>query len=470
MGLDDFLYQKIRDHFPFTPSQDQEALFHQWGTFLRSTQRIFVLNGYAGTGKTTAVRALVGALKEMDQKVVLLAPTGRSAKVLAGYTGAPAHTIHKTIYRQQTPTSDEENVRGLFSLQPNKNKHTLFVVDEASLLSNKASGGGLYFGSGHLLDDLMDYVFSTPSEAGNKLLLLGDSAQLPPIGLDVSPALDPSQLETYGPTQYMEMKEVLRQAADSGILYNATLLRHHITHGVQQLPTWKTEGFSDIHCINSGDVLECLSDALSRFGVEDVVVLCRSNKRANRYNAGIRGRILYREEQVARGDRVMVVRNCYHFTESLEELDFIANGDVAEILRIRKYQERYGFHFAEAVLRFPDYNNVELDVRLLLDTLTAESPALSEAEQERFFQEVAQDYATITNRRKRYTAIREDLYLNALQVKYASAVTCHKAQGGQWKAVFVDKSFFDDLCTIEQLRWYYTAFTRAQEQLYLINF
>lgn len=466
MAVEDYLYGSLVAHMPFTPSEDQQRLFRSLAAFLHNQDSIFILNGYAGTGKTTAMSALVGTLKEMNLPVVLLAPTGRSAKVLAGYTGTPAHTIHKTIYRQVPPKANEETEYGAFSLHPNKSKNTLFIVDEASLLSNTQSGS-IAFGSGRLLDDLMTYV---QSASGNKVLLLGDSAQLPPIGLDLSPALDISYMERYGNVMHVEMSQVLRQAAQSGILYNATLLRHHITAGIQELPAWKTEGFTDIHRITGGDLIECISEAVSHYGLEEVVVLCRSNKRANRYNNGIRSTVLYREEELTRSDRVMVVKNCYQFVDKIEEMDFIANGDIAQVMRIHKYQERYGFHFAQATLQFPDYHNVELDVRVLLDTLESTSPALTPEQQELFYKEVALDYAHIKSHTQRYKAIREDSFLNALQIKYATAVTCHKAQGGQWKVVFVDKSFFDEICTIDALRWYYTAFTRAQEQLYLVNF
>ena len=349
-------------------------------------------------------------------------------------------------------------------MHPNRDKNTLFIVDEASLLSN--TPGGMLFGSGNLLEDLVAYVFNGK---GNQLLILGDSAQLPPIGLELSPALDPGYMEQYGSVVYMEMKEVLRQSFDSGILYNATLLRDNITAGDYCLPEWKTAGFNDVRRIESSELMECLNDAISRYGLEEVVVLCRSNKRANRYNKGIRGSILYREEGITKGDRVMVVKNCYQFLEDVPEMDFIANGDIAEILRIYKFHERYGFRFAEAVLRFPDYKETEISARLLLDTLESESPALSREQQEQLYQGVYSDYEHIKGKRKRYNAVREDLYLNALQVKYANAVTCHKAQGGQWKAVFVDKAFFGEICDKDMLRWYYTAFTRAREQLYLIN-
>lgn len=464
MGIEQYIYQKIRKNLPFEPSDDQEQLFRSLSAFITSGDPVFILNGYAGTGKTTAMAALVGAMRELKKNTVLLAPTGRSAKVLMGYAGAPAHTIHKAIYRQKPHAASDATGFGVFELHPNRDKNTLFIVDEASLLSN--TPGGMLFGSGNLLEDLLAYVLNGK---GNQLLLLGDSAQLPPIGLDISPALDPAHMEIYGKVVYMEMKEVLRQSFDSGILYNATLLRQNITREAYTVPEWKTEGFSDIHRIGSGELMEALNEAISRYGLEEVVVLCRSNRRANRYNKGIRGSILYREEEITKGDRVMVVKNCYQFLEDVPDMDFIANGDIAEIMRIHKFRERYGFRFAEAVLRFPDYKDVELDVRLLLDTLESESPALSREQQQQLYEGVSEDYAHIKGKRKRYNAVREDLYLNALQVKYANAVTCHKAQGGQWKTVFVDKAFFGDICNKDVLRWYYTAFTRAREQLYLVN-
>ena len=464
MGLDLYIYQKLKEHLPFDPSSDQDLLFQSLTAFLTGSDSIFILNGYAGTGKTTAMAALVGALREMNRQTVLLAPTGRSAKVLMGYAGAPAHTIHKAIFRQKPPAASDETGFGTFELHPNRNRNTLYIVDEASLLSN--APGGLLFGSGNLLEDLVSFVLNGK---GNQLLLLGDSAQLPPVGLEISPALDPDRMKIYGSVVFMEMTEVLRQSFDSGILFNATLLRNNITREAFVMPEWKTDGFEDIHRIGTGELMESLTDAISRYGLEEVVVLCRSNRRANRYNKGIRGSILYWEEEITWGDWVMVVKNCYQFLEDVPEMDFIANGDVAEILRIHKFRERYGFRFAEAVLRFPDYNDTELDVRLLLDTLKSESPALSREEQQQLYEGVSLDYAHIKGKRKRYQAIREDLYLNALQVKYANAITCHKAQGGQWKAVFVDKGFFGDICNKDVLRWYYTAFTRAREQLYLVN-
>ncbi|NLA15347.1 MAG: AAA family ATPase [Bacteroidales bacterium] len=448
----------------FPPSADQQEFFTLFAAFLTGKDKIFVLNGYAGTGKTTSMAAVTGALKSLGRPSVLLAPTGRSAKVMMGYAGMPAFTIHKAIYRQKTATAADETGFGVFELQHNKRNNMLFIVDEASLLSDR--GGGLLFGSGNLLEDLMRFVFSGQ---GNQLLIMGDSAQLPPVGMDKSPALDPEQLSVYGEVVYMEMKEVLRQSFDSGILSNATLLRNHLTEENYTLPEWKTEGFKDIRRISSRDLTEALTDAMAKYGQDQVVVLCRSNRRANRYNQGIRNTILFREEEITKGDRLMVVKNCYHFVEEVPEIDFIANGDIAEIIRIRQFTERYGFRFAEALLRFPDYKDIELDVKVLLDTLHSEAPALTREQQQQMYEGVSADYEHIKNKRKRYKAIREDLYMNALQIKFANAITCHKAQGGQWKAVFVDKAFYGDIYNKDVLRWYYTAFTRATEELILIN-
>lgn len=464
MELEQYIAERFLATLPFQASSDQHTFFHLFASFLTGEDKIFVLNGYAGTGKTTAMAAVTSTLEGLGRQVVLLAPTGRSAKVMMGYAGIPAFTIHKIIYRQKTTAGSDETGFGVFDLQPNKKNNTLFIVDEASLLSN--SSGGLLFGSGNLLEDLMTFVFSGP---GNQLLLMGDAAQLPPVGLDRSPALDPDHLGVYGNVVSMEMKEVLRQSLDSGILYNATLLRKNLTEGKCTLPEWKTEGFPDICRISSGDLTEALADAFSTYGQDEVVVLCRSNDRANRYNKGIRNSILFREEEITKGDRLMVVKNCYQFVEDVPQMDFIANGDIAEILRIRDFTERYGFRFAKALLRFPDYKDTELDVHILLDTLDSRAPALTREQQQQLYEGVSADYVHIKNKRKRYKAIREDLFMNALQVKFANAITCHKAQGGQWKAVFVDKAFFGTTCDLDVLRWYYTAFTRAREKLILIN-
>lgn len=464
METEQFIVTQFLSALPFEASEDQVVFFRLIAAFLMGNDTIFVLNGYAGTGKTTAMAAVTGALEAMGTQAVLLAPTGRSAKVMMEYAGSQAYTIHKAIYRQKTSSGPDETGFGVFELQHNKRNDTLFIVDEASLLSDRS--GGLLFGSGNLLEDLMAFVFSGK---GNRLLLIGDAAQLLPVGMDRSPALDPGQLEIYGSVAYMEMKEVLRQSLDSGILYNATQIRDNLMAENFCLPQWKTDGFQDIRRIHSGELIEELTRAIDTYGPDEVVVLCRSNKRANKYNQGIRRNILFKEEEITKGDRLMVVKNSYHFVDDIPEMDFIANGDIAEIIRIRNYTERYGFRFAKALLRFPDYKDIELDVHILLDTLESQSPALTREEQQKLYEGVSEDYAAIKNKRKRFQAIREDLYMNALQVKFAYAVTCHKAQGGQWKAVFVDKAFFGDICDKDMLQWYYTAFTRATKELILIN-
>ncbi|MCL1973576.1 MAG: AAA family ATPase [Bacteroidetes bacterium] len=466
MALTQHLYQQLCRFLHHSPTPCQEELFGQFADYMVSdnTDELFVVNGYAGTGKSTAVGAIVKLMDELKIEVVLMAPTGRSAKVLSGYAQRSAYTIHKTIYREKNPGSPAPH----FVLDFNKAKDTLFLVDEASLISNQSAESSV-FGSGRLFDDLVHYV---RSGIRNRLFIMGDGAQLPPVGLSSSPALDRVVLGAYGNFRYIEMTSVVRQAAGSGILYNATLLREKINTGMEGLPSLSLGGYHDIFSLKGGALMETLQGAYDRYGIDETVILCRSNKRANRYNDGIRSRILFCEEELNRGDRVMVVKNCYQFLEDAgEELPFIANGDVAEILRINKHEERYGFHFAQAKLRFPDYNDLELEAKVLLDTLHLETPSLGMERQGQLFSEILLNYAHIRGRRKQYMAVREDLYYNALQLKYAAALTTHKAQGGQWKAVFVDYSFFGDVHhSVEDLRWFYTAFTRATEVLYLVNF
>ncbi|MCL2727644.1 MAG: AAA family ATPase [Bacteroidales bacterium] len=466
MGLSNFIYQKLCRFLQHTPTVCQERLFGQFSDYMMSenANELFVVNGYAGTGKTTAVGAVVKLMEEMKIKVVLMAPTGRAAKVLSGYTQKSAYTIHKTIYREENRGSASAR----FVLDINKNIDTLFIVDEASLIANHSFESSP-FGSGRLLDDLVKYVHSG---VRNRLYLMGDAAQLPPVGLAISPALDPHALNAYGAIRYVEMTTVVRQAADSGILHNATLLRGKISTGKEGFPALVLKRFPDIHKINGGELMELLQDAYDRFGIDETVVLCRSNKRANRYNEGIRAKILFLDEQLTRGDRVMVVKNCYQFLdENADDLPFIANGDVAEVLRIGKHETRYGLTFAQATLRFSDYNDLEINAKVLLDTLHLETPSLGTERQGQLFSEILLDYAHIRGRRKQVMAVKEDPYFNALQLKYAAAVTTHKAQGGQWKAVFVDYAFWGDVQhSVEDLRWFYTAFTRATEVLYLVNF
>ncbi len=426
--------------------------------------RIFVLNGYAGTGKTTLIAALVGALKNLGIKPILLAPTGRAAKVLARYAGEKALTIHKRIYRQRTNADYESK----FSLNLNTERDAVFIVDEASMLSDGTSDGAL-FGSGSLLDDLVSYV---RSGRACRLILVGDSAQLPPVGADFSPALDPVTMSRYGEVEYATLDEVVRQQEQSGILFNATLVRCMLENRIHEIPRFET-GFPDFERIEGGEFLEKLQECHARYGRDETIVITRSNKRANRYNEGIRRNVLYAEEEIESGDMLMIVKNNYYYPERTEDcpMNFIANGDIARLTRIRRFEEFYGFRFASAVLEFPDYDNAELDCKILLDTIASESPSLTREESSRLFFEVEKDYLDIKSKIKRFKEIRENPHFNAVQVKFSYAVTCHKAQGGQWRAVFVDRCLFgDEPMTRDMLRWLYTALTRATDRLYLVNF
>ena len=426
--------------------------------------KIFVLNGYAGTGKTTLVGALVGALKDLGIKSVLLAPTGRAAKVLARYAGEKALTIHKRIYRQRTNADYESK----FSLNLNPERGAVFIVDEASMLSDRSSEGAV-FGSGSLLSDLVAYV---RSGRGCRLILVGDSAQLPPVGSDFSPALDPAALSAYGEVVYGTMDEVVRQESESGILFNATLVRCMVENGLYEIPHFELD-FPDIEAIDGGEFLERLEDCYARYGRDETIVITRSNRRANRYNEGIRRNVLYAEEEIESNDMLMVVKNNYYFPEHTQDcpMNFIANGDIARLKRLGRFEEFYGFRFANAVLSFPDYDDAELDCKILLDTLASESPSLTREESTRLFYEVEKDYTEIRSKLKRFREIRENPHFNALQIKFSYAVTCHKAQGGQWRAVFVDRCLFgDEPMTRDLLRWLYTALTRATDKLDLVNF
>jgi len=423
-----------------------------------------VLNGYAGTGKTTLIAALVGALKELEIKPVLLAPTGRAAKVLAQYAHEKAFTIHKRIYRERTAADYERR----FSLNLNTERGAVFIVDEASMLSDRQSDGAS-FGSGSLLEDLVQFV---RSGRGCRLILVGDSAQLPPVGSDFSPALDPVSMEAYGEVVYATMDEVVRQEAQSGILFNATLVRCMLERGIHDIPRFRTD-FPDIEALSGGDFLERLQDCYDRYGRDETIVITRSNKRANRYNEGIRRHVLGAEEEIESGDMLMVVKNNYHYTERIENcpVGFLANGDIARLKRLRRFEEFYGFRFADAVLEFPDYEGTEIACKILLDTIASESPSLTRDESMRLFYEVEKDYLDIGSKIKRFREIRENPHFNAVQVKFSYAVTCHKAQGGQWRAVFVDRCLFgDETMTRDMLRWLYTALTRATDKLFLVNF
>ena len=482
--ISDELGALIRGKFAHEPTKEQNLVVYKWEEFLlsRNPNTLFLLRGYAGTGKTSLVAALVKTLLQLKQPVMLLAPTGRAAKVFSSYADAPAYTIHKRIYRQKS-IIDMDN----FQTNINLHKHTLFIVDEASMISNEGLSGSM-FGTGRLLDDLMQFVYSCE---GCRLILVGDTAQLPPVGEEESPALSRCVLEGYN-VDVMEvlLTEVVRQEQESGILWNATHLRQLMQQEMYyEFPRLRT-GFPDV-CVMPGDeLIEALEDSYHQCGTDQTIVVTRSNKRANIFNNGIRARILDYEEELSGNDLVMVAKNNYFWTsltprplsgegksrkpsssgEGLEGGFFIANGDVAVVRRFRNERELYGFRFADATLRFPDYDNLELDVTVLLDTLQSEAPALTRQQQEQLFNAVWEDYPEIRDKRERMKRLRQDPYYNALQIKYAYAVTCHKAQGGQWQHVYIDQGYItEDMLSPDYFRWLYTALTRATEKVFLVN-
>ena len=480
--INSFLTTKIRENFGFEPTSEQSEAISMIGDFLMSRRgmELFLLRGYAGTGKTTLVGALVKTLVSLKQSVVLMAPTGRAAKVFSAYAECPAYTIHKRIYRQKSLTDDTS-----FSLSPNLSKHTLFIVDEASMVANDGLSS-TSFGTGRLLDDLIQYVYSGE---GCRLMLMGDTAQLPPVGEEESPALSASLLASYGLQVYEKtLTQVMRQLSESGILYCATKIREQLTSASDEycsdattLATSflgeKEQVFADVSHVRGDELIESIESAYSRWGTDDCMIICRSNKRANIYNQGIRSRILYREDELVTGDRIMVVKNNYYWIDRIvreekqpQPLSFIANGDIAVVRRVRRTREMYGFRYADVLLRFPDYDDYELEATVLLDTLHSESPSLTRDESERLFENVMEDYAHISQKKERYKQLREDPHFNALQIKYAYAVTCHKAQGGQWGAIYLDQGYLPpETSVVDYYRWLYTAFTRATEQVYLVN-
>ncbi|MDR1897456.1 MAG: AAA family ATPase [Prevotellaceae bacterium] len=461
--INEHIVNLIESSLEFIPTADQKRLIKGVSDFIFDPySEIFLLKGYAGTGKTSVVAALVQSLKKTGINTLMMAPTGRAAKVLSSYANIQAFTIHKKIYRQKS--IDESTT---FAIAPNMYKDTIFIVDEASMIS-----GSLYeqsiFGSGDLLDDMMSYI---KSGTRCKVIIVGDSAQLPPVGFSLSPALDTGRLKHYGNCTEVELKEVVRQTNESGILFNATEIRKQIETNDIRFPKFTTEGFPDIIPVSGVDLVDTLSDAYSKYGNDETIIICRSNKRANKYNEGIRNRVLCMEDEIVSGDRVMIVKNNYQSLKDIAEIDFIANGDMATIRRIKKYYERYGLHFADMVLEFADYGNIEIDSKVILDTLSMESASLSAEANKELFYCLAEDYAHIGNKKERFRAIKDDPFFNALQIKFAYAVTCHKSQGGQWECVFLDCPYFaEDNLTFEDLRWFYTAVTRASKQLYLVNF
>ena len=474
MGKADFLYSGFVSRLQYEPTSCQEGLLRKVADFVSSDDSdILVVNGYAGTGKTTAISAVISVMKEFQTKCVLLAPTGRAAKVLSSYAGQPAYTIHKHIYRQKSVGGDGF---GQFSLAPNKDKEALFIVDEVSLIGIDAGQqqSTAAFGTGNLLEDLISFV-----RAGVecKVILIGDSAQLPPIGLEASPALLPEYMKMMGGVQFAELSTVVRQQHESGILYNATLIRQLQSEleygpGVMDICDLglETEPFDDIERISGGELIEKIGDAYSAYGEDDTIILCRSNKRAIKYNLGVRSTVQFKEERLVRDDKLMIVKNCYQFLEGIEGMDYIANGDIAKLQKISKFEERYGLHFAEARISFPDYDDQEIVAKVILDTLESESASLTYEQSNKLYQGVNEDYAHITAKRKRYESVREDKYYNALQLKYANALTSHKSQGGQWRCVFIDNPFWQEELTVDDLKWLYTAITRATEKVYLVNF
>jgi len=471
----DPLFQDIIAHFAFEPTSEQTVAMNRLALFVNNSypRQVFLLKGYAGTGKTAIISALVRTLVSHRRRVVLMAPTGRAAKVLANASGYPACTIHKKIYRQKSIVDMSS-----FQLDRNLHEHTVFLVDEASMISNEGLSGSA-FGTGRLLDDLVSFVFSG---VDCRLLMLGDQAQLPPVGEKESPGLSTRVLSSYGlSVSEFCLEKVMRQMKESGILCNATLLRDYARGLVKAGGfRFRLDGFNDVIRISGEDLIETLNGCYSRDGIDDTMVLCRSNKRANIYNNGIRGTILDREDELCRGDRLMIVKNNYYWTDHMladgnmdsyaDFPSFIANGDIAVIRRVHRQRELYGFRFEDALLSFPDYEDLEMNVTLLLDTLHSESPSLTREESDKLFNSVMEDYADIPSGKKRMENLRENRYFNAIQIKYAYAVTCHKAQGGQWKNIFIDQGFIpEDGRDEDYYRWLYTAVTRATERVFLVN-
>ena len=472
--IQDELKYRILQTFGLVPTEEQEHALDMFSLFMtdREEHVVMILRGAAGTGKTSLAGAIVKALVSLNQKLILLAPTGRAAKVFSLHAGHAAYTIHRRIYRQKSAGS-----LSAFTLNDNLNRDTLFVVDEASMIANQGYGESA-FGSGCLLDDLMQFVYNGMN---CRLLLIGDKAQLPPVGEDESPALSTNMLRGYGMKVYeCDLNQVLRQSEESGILWNATRIRGIWSEerGVRiLLPQIRFKGFADIQVVPGDELIESLSSSYSRVGMDETMVITRSNKRANIYNQGIRNTILDREDELCRGDLLMIVKNNYFWSQETgvgnQEsggIDFIANGDLAVVQRVRHIHELYGFRFAEVTMQFPDYDDFELTAIVILDSITTEAPALTREQQEHLYNAVLEDYADIPHMADRIKKLKTDRYYNALQVKFAYAVTCHKAQGGQWSHIYLDQGYMtDDMLTPDYIHWLYTAFTRATEKLFLVN-
>ncbi len=463
----------VLERFGVVPTADQQNALHVFVTFLasRDSNPAMILRGSAGTGKTSLVAAIMGTLVGLHQRVVLMAPTGRAAKVLSMGCRLPATTIHRKIYRQK-------KVEGDFALDVNLHQDTLFVVDEASMISTQpqlpAEGMPAFIGNGGgVIDDLITYVYSGKN---CRLMLIGDTAQLPPVGEDEAPALQGDVIGAYGLRIFeCDMNEVVRQNSKSGILWNATMIRKLITHVSQtSLPRIRVAGYNDIKVVPGSELIDSLAHSYSTVGEEETIVITRSNKRATIYNNGIRAQVLDHEGELSSGDRIMVVKNHY-FNEDPDKTDrspvaFIANGDIAVVRRVRHMHELYGFHFADLTLRFPDYDDVEIQMLAILDALQTDAPALPPSRQRMLYEAVMEDYADVPRKQDRLAALRDDAHYNALQVKFAYAVTCHKAQGGQWRHVYLDQGYMtDEMLTPDYIHWLYTAFTRATDTLFLVN-
>lgn len=461
-------YSVLKRQFPYVPTIKQDIFFQMIAGFVANdtNDELFVLKGYAGTGKTTVISVLVNNLALLQKKYVLLAPTGRAAKVIANYSGKPAFTIHKRIY---FPKKSKNGGVG-FTMQINKFKNTIFIVDEASMISDMA-GEGMMYQNGSLLDDLMAYVYSGEN---CKLIFLGDSAQLPPIHMDMSPALNTDELGLYfdKEVQHIELDEVMRQEENSGVLHNATRLREALKEHFIDHFTFTIQSFKDIVRLTDGfDIQDAIHSAYSQNGVEETAFIVRSNKRANQYNQQIRNRILFKESELSIGDLLMVVKNNYFWLKETDEAGFIANGDTIEVLEIFKIIELYGFKFAKVKVRMVDYPNQNpFETILLLDTIHSESPSLTYEESNSLYQAVMEDYANETANYKRVVKVKSNEFFNALQVKFSYAITCHKSQGGQWNTVFIEQPYLSNGVDRDYLRWLYTAVTRAKEKLYLIGF
>ena len=467
MSLKNF-YSILSNNFPFSPTTKQDVFLQKIAVFITSTNNdaIFVLKGYAGTGKTTLIATIVNNLIEINKRYVLLAPTGRAAKVIANYSNKPAFTIHKKIYFPKKGKNGGVN----FTMQQNKHKNTIFIVDEASMISDVNSESKLYE-NGSLLDDLISYIYSGEN---CKMILLGDTAQLPPVNLDISPALNTDTLElNYDKkVDWIELDEVMRQELDSGILYNATQLRELLKDSFVTEIKFKLRGFKDIIRLTDGyDIQDAINSSYSNYSIEDTAFIVRSNKRANQYNEQIRSKILFKENELSTGDYLMVVKNNYFWLKDSDEAGFIANGDIIEVLEIFGIKELYGFNFAKVKIRMVDYpNQIPFETVLILDTLKSESPSLSYEQSNQLYEEVMKDYEHLSTKYAKFQKVKENEYFNGLQVKFSYAITCHKSQGGQWNTVFIEQPYLPNGIDVDYIRWLYTAVTRAKDRLYLIGF